>query len=225
MWPPDADFPPDPCPAASGPTFRSSSSPVLSEYAVTILILRQEYLHGSSLTPALHGLLLAASREPVEEESGEQQAENCEHHGDQSGRRAGRGNPRTRPGPGRPWPPRRRSPTPVPCRGSRAIRSERPVLYVLLVEFRFHLTGELGAKRSLIVCIFGKNHRRIHIPERGVPESSPEACPEDPVPPVFCSEGPALRDACCSSRACEEPPPRSQHRRNRPRASPPARQG
>src|SRR5829696_7220806 len=75
--------PPHPCPAASGPAFRSSSSPLLSEYAVTISILRQEYLHGSSLSSMLRRLLLAASQEPVEKESGEQQAEPRECHGHQ----------------------------------------------------------------------------------------------------------------------------------------------
>src|SRR5215208_7045659 len=42
---------------------------------------RQEKLHRRGLTPALHRLLLAASREPVDEESGKQQAETREHHG------------------------------------------------------------------------------------------------------------------------------------------------
>jgi hypothetical protein len=48
---------------------------------------------------------------------------------------------------------------------------------VLFVEFRFHLTGELGTKRSLIVRVLGQNHRRIGISERGGPESSSGGLP------------------------------------------------
>jgi hypothetical protein len=47
----------------------------------------------------------------------------------------------------------------------------------IFVEFRFHLTGELGAKRSLIVRELGQNHRRIRTPERGVPEPSSKSLP------------------------------------------------
>src|SRR5829696_7074180 len=49
---------------------------------------------------------------------------------------------------------------------------KRSILYVFFVEFRFHLTGELAAKRSLIVRVFGQNNGRIRRPERRVPESS-----------------------------------------------------
>ena len=49
---------------------------------------------------------------------------------------------------------------------------QRPIFYVLFIEFRFHLTGELGAKRSLIVRVLGQNHGCIRIPDRRVPESS-----------------------------------------------------
>ena len=54
---------------------------------------------------------------------------------------------------------------------------QRPILYVLFVEFRFHLTGELGAKRSLIVRIFGQNHRRIRTPERRMLEPVSRSLP------------------------------------------------
>src|SRR5215217_3089377 len=43
--------------------------------------VRQEKLHQGGLTVALRGLLLAAPREPVDEESGEKQAENRERYG------------------------------------------------------------------------------------------------------------------------------------------------
>ena len=47
---------------------------------------------------------------------------------------------------------------------------QRPVLDVLFVEFRFHLTGELAAERSLIVRVLGHDHGRIRRPQGRMPE-------------------------------------------------------
>jgi hypothetical protein len=50
---------------------------------------------------------------------------------------------------------------------------ERPFLDVLLHEFRFDLTGELAAERSLEVPVLDHEHRRPRVPQYRMPEFAP----------------------------------------------------
>ena len=47
---------------------------------------------------------------------------------------------------------------------------QRPVLDVLIVELRFHLTGELAAEQSLVVPVLDQYHGRIRRPQGRVTE-------------------------------------------------------